>query len=139
MIPKASPPTAPRDLLRALSFHDAVADRIAHDAAAGRLVVHLDLSLDNQAGYEPACDPETVPGELRFEGVRVVEVDPPGMLAPLPAGGDAEIFRLDAGEERGGRPLVTLVLRRTRYAPREEITGAARFHADTASFHPDER
>ena len=126
--------TPPRDLFEKLALRGSVVTRVALDPAARRLSLGLDLLNYNQAGHDAENDPETSPGELVFEGIALIELDPEDALSPLPSGGDAEILRLDADEERDGHPVVTLVLQRSDYATHEETTLVARFHASTAAW-----
>jgi hypothetical protein len=135
MIQKATDPAPPRDLFGKVLFRESGVSRVALDA--GRLALGLDLLNYFQDGHDPAHDPETSEGELSFEGVSVLELDPEDALSPLPKGTDAEILRLDAVEERDGRPVVTLVLQRIEYATHEHTTLVARFHATSAAWRPD--
>jgi hypothetical protein len=138
MIQKVTETSSPRALFRMLSFRGSVIMRVAHDSSAERVVLCLDLLNYNQVGYDFACDPETSAGSLSFEGVSVLELDPADALSPLPEGGDAEVLRLDASEERGGLAVVALVLQRADYVTHENVTLVARFHAASVAWRPSE-
>jgi hypothetical protein len=138
MIQKVIEASPPRALFQTLSFQGGVVVRVAHDCAAERVVLCLDLLNYKQAGYDFACDPEMLAGELSFEGVSVLELNPADALSPLPEGGDAEVFRLNASEERGGLAVVALVLQRADYVTHENVTLVARFHAASVAWRPSE-
>ncbi len=130
-------PASPRDLFTKVTFRGSPASRVAFDPATKKLTIGADLLNYNQATYDPERDPETAPGELAFEGVTPIELDPKEALDPFPEGSDGEILELHADEERDGRPVVLLVLQRTDYTTHENTTLVARFHATSASFRPD--
>jgi hypothetical protein len=138
MIQKVTEISPPRALFRTLSFRGSVVVRVAHDYAAERVVLCLDLLNYNHVGYDSACDPEMLAGELSFEGVSVLELDPADALSPLPDGGGAEVLRLDVDEERGGCPVVTLVLQRADYVTHENVTLVALFHVASVAWRPSE-
>ena len=125
------------DLLRSMSFHDSVVNRINFDPTSRELHLAIELGNYNQSTYDATKDPETIPGELVFSGISDFNHEPDSALVPWSAGVDGEIIDLDADPAGEKDFNVKLVVTVTNYESKTNETLVFWLKAADARWQPD--
>ena len=125
------------ELFNQLSFHDSIITKLALDRDIGVLRLDVELGNYNQLAYDPAKDPEVVPGELSFFGVSDDEHRLEGGLKILGDQVDGEIINVEVKPAIDGSSSVKLVVLVTDYISDKEETHVIKFRANEAMWKPN--
>lgn len=125
------------DLLRSMSFHDSVINRINFDHAANELHLVIELGNYNQNTYDATRDPEIILGELVFSGISDLSHQPDNALIPWSGGIDGEIIDLEAVPTGEKSVNIKLVIAVTNYQSKTNETSVFWFKAADVMWRPD--
>jgi hypothetical protein len=125
------------ELFHQISFHDSLVTGLVLDRDTGTLRLKIELGNYNQRTYDPARDPETIPGELVFIDVNNFEHEPDSSATISGDQVDGEIINVEAIPIENGLSDVKLVVVVTDYRSQANETHVFRFKTNGATWHPD--